>query len=274
MSRSRLLETDGFNQLANGYGGYYLYNIHDIYVGQAIEKYGEYAALEARFLEQLCGPGDVVIEAGANIGAHTVSLARRVGPAGRVLAFEPQRLVFQNLCANVALNSLTNVECHWAAVGSASGFVLAPELDFHQRNNFGGVSLVDARQGRRVPCAVLNDFLELDRLRLVKIDVEGMESHVIQGATQVIAKFKPILYVENDRVDKSEVLMRLIDGLGYRMYWHVSPLYNPQNFYGEEENIYRNISSFNMLCLHRDTPANITGMQEITDFSRHPLRKG
>jgi FkbM family methyltransferase len=273
MSRSRLLDADGFNQLAKGHKGYYLYNIHDIYVGQAIEKYGEYGGLEAQFLEQICGPRDVVIEVGANIGAHTVGLAKRVGPMGYVLAFEPQRLVFQNLCANIALNSLTNVECHWAAVGATQGFVTVPELDFSQRNNFGGLSLVNVRQGRRVPCVTLDDFLGLPRVRLIKIDVEGMESDVITGGKQVIAKFKPFLYVENDRIDKSENLMRLIDGLGYCMYWHTPALFNPHNYYGEAENIYDNIGSFNMFCVHRDIPMVIKDAQEITDFSFHPLRR-
>ena len=273
MSRSRLLEADGFNQLAKGHKGYYLYNIHDIYVGQAIEKYGEYGGLEAQFLEQLCGPGDVVIEVGANIGAHTVGIAKRVGPTGYVLAFEPQRLVFQNLCANIALNSLTNVECHWAAVGTTQGFVTVPELDFNQRNNFGGLSLLNVQQGRRVPCVRLDDFLGLPRVRLIKIDVEGMESNVITGGKQLIAKCKPFLYVENDRVDNSENLMRLIASLGYRMYWHTPALFNPNNYYGEEENIYNGIGSFNMFCVHRDTQMAIRGAQEITDFSFHPLQR-
>src|SRR4051812_46112945 len=151
MSRSRLLDTDGCNQLAKGHKGYYLYNIHDIYVGQAIEKYGEYGGLEAEFLEQLCGPGDVVIEVGANIGAHTVGIAKRVGPTGYVLAFEPQRLVFQNLCANIALNSLTNVGCHWAAVGTTQGFVTVPELAFNHPSTSAGPPLPIPRPGPRSP---------------------------------------------------------------------------------------------------------------------------
>ena len=128
MNRSRLLESDGHNQLAKGRNGYYLYNTNDTYVGRAIEKYGEYGGQEARFLEKLCSAGDIVIEVGANIGAHTVVLAGRVGPSGHVLAFEPQRLAFQTLCANVALNSFTHVDCYWAALGAQRGSIAVPEL--------------------------------------------------------------------------------------------------------------------------------------------------
>src|SRR5438309_9528254 len=174
-----------------------------MYVGRSIAIYSEYAPLEAQFLEQLYGEGDLIIEVGANIGAHTVTLPKRVVPTGGVLAFEPQRLMYQVLCANAALNSLTNVDCYWAAADSTSGSVVVPDLDVHQRNNFGGVSLIDAQHGRRVPSIVLDEFIFLPRLRLVKIDVEGMEDAVIKGAIELIDKFKPFLYVENDRVDSS-----------------------------------------------------------------------
>ena len=64
----------------------------------------------------LIEPGDVVVDVGADIGALTVPLARAVGPAGRVLAFEPQPTVFQNLCANLALNDLLHVQAFNAAL--------------------------------------------------------------------------------------------------------------------------------------------------------------
>src|SRR5258706_13629983 len=96
-SRATLLQNGGFNQLARGRDGYYLYNINDALIGLAIKRYGEYSALESQFLEQLYGPGDIVIEAGANIGAHTVGIAKRVGPEGLVIAFEAERILFQSL---------------------------------------------------------------------------------------------------------------------------------------------------------------------------------
>ena len=272
--RARLLQADGFNQLAAVPAGYWLYNIHDLYIGQAIAKYGEYARLETRFLEPLCHPGDIVIDVGANIGVHTVTFARRVGSEGAVIAFEPQRLVFQALCANVALNSLANVECHQAAIGATRGTVVVPELDFNRAANFGAVSLATNRQGRPVPMLPLDDFAGLPRLRLVKIDIEGMEIEAIEGAKRLIAQFRPLLYVENDRVENSERMLRLIDDLGYDMYWHVTPLFNPDNAYGERDNIYEKLASFNVLGVHRDARANVVGVEKITDFASHPLRPG
>jgi FkbM family methyltransferase len=274
MSRTRLLETGGFNQLVAGRDGYFLYNRNDQYIGRSIEQYGEFSALEMTLFQQICCPGSVVIEVGANIGAHTVGLARLVGPEGRVLAFEPQRLPFQTLCANVALNSLDNVDCFWAAVSSQDGFVNVPDLNPRKEYNFGAVTLLGAQSGQRVPCLTLDQYVALPKVNLVKIDVEGMEADVLRGGEQLLKRFKPILYVENDRLEKSEALNRLIASFDYRMYWHLPPLFNPNNFFANPENSYPEVVSANMLCVHRDSPIRTTGFEEVVDFSLHPvLRK-
>ena len=87
------------------------------------------------------------MEIGANIGSHTVPLAQWAGPEGQVFAFEPQRIVFQTLCANVALNNLVNVYCLQQAVGSESGSIIVPNLDYQVENNFGGLTLGSSTQG-------------------------------------------------------------------------------------------------------------------------------
>ncbi len=227
MTRSRLIQSDGFNQLAATRHGYLLYNRNDVFIGRAIEKYGEYSALEMELFETLCSAGNAVIEVGANIGAHTVGFSRLVGAQGRVLAFE---------------------------------------------GNFGGLSLLGGHEGAAVPCFMLDRFIDLPRVNLLKIDVEGMEADVLKGGAKLINKFKPILYVENDRLDQSEALIRLIASFGYRLFWHLPPLFNPRNFYGEDENLYEDIISCNMLCLHRDADPSPSFLEEIVDFSSHPVR--
>ena len=272
MQRSRLLDTTGFNQLAAGRDGFFLYNRNDTYVGRSIETYGEFSGLEMAMFRAICRPGNAVIEVGANIGAHTVGLARLVGDQGRILAFEPQRLVYMTLCANVALNSLTNVDCYWAAMGEQEGSVVVPSADPTREANFGGIGLGDAIVGPRVSCFTLDRFTNLPRLDFVKIDVEGMEAQVLRGGQQLLQKFKPILYVENDRVESSESLMHLIAGSGYRLFWHLPRLFNPDNYYGVRENIFDNTVSCNVLCVHRDSDFVAPGVEEIVDFSRHPYR--
>ena len=71
----------------------------DLYVGRSLELYGESSEFEGELFAQLCRPGQIVVEVGAHIGSHTIHLAKLVGPAGTVYAFEPQRIIFQIMCA-------------------------------------------------------------------------------------------------------------------------------------------------------------------------------
>ncbi len=243
--------------------GVMLYNIHDMYIGRSLDLYGEWSKGETDLMSQIVVPGMVVVEAGANVGAHTVFLAQAVRPGGFVLAFEPQRVVFQTLCANLAINNITNVDARQLAVGEAPGTVLVPTLDFGQEFNFGGVSLGDYEHGEPVAVVTL-DSLKLPRCDLVKIDVEGMEKAVVDGARETLARFKPLLYVENDRQDKAEDLIRTIDRLGYTMHWHTPPLFTPDNFLGNGVNVFANLRSHNMLCIPKGNQNyNLEGFTRI-----------
>jgi len=66
-------------------------------------------------------------------------------------------------------------------------------------------------------------------------------------------------------------LIRSIMDLDYRLFWHTPPLYNPENFNSNQHNMFGNICSFNMLCIHKSVPLNMIGMTEILDPEYHPL---
>ena len=264
---------NSFNKLIKARHGTLLYNKNDIYIGKSIEKYGEFSYLEAKIFEQICKAGDVVIEVGANIGAHTLYLSKLVGN-GYVFAFEPQRLVFQNLCANLALNSISNVFAYQEAVSNENGTIIIPECDFTKNNNFGGINIENTKNGTTVNRQKLDNFLnKIDRLKLLKIDVEGMEILVIKGAKELIDKFRPIIYVENDRQEHSKELIELLWSLDYKMYWHLPKLYNKSNFFCQEENIFGNIVSVNMFCIHKDLDIKVIDMVEVLDSSFHPMKR-
>lgn len=244
------------NELKTCRYGPMLFNRHDMYIGRSLQLYGEFSQGECEVFRQIVRPGNTVVEVGANIGAHTVPLAQWSGPAGRVIAFEPQRIVFQTLCANVALNSLLNVHCLQQAVGSEAGSIVVPLIDYQSENNFGGLGLGSFTQGERVPLVTI-DSLGLAACDFIKLDIEGMEREALLGARDTIEQFKPVLYVENDREDRSDALIRTISGLGYDMYWHCPPLFNSQNFSGRSENKFGAIFSKNMICFHRSCPHQI-----------------
>ncbi|HTP96296.1 MAG TPA: FkbM family methyltransferase, partial [Burkholderiales bacterium] len=250
-SRTPQPNAASFNELRRCRHGLMLFNVNDQYVGRSLLEYGEFSEYETELFRQLLRPGDCVVEAGANIGAHTLFLAQAVGRAGTVHAFEPQRIVFQTLCANLALNELTNVRAYHAALGEARGTIAVPEPDPRRNTNFGGLSL--GRTGNAGQCAMQTiDELRLTGCRLIKADVEGMEAEVLSGARATVEALRPILYVENDRRDRSARLIGLIRGFGYRMWWHLPPLYHPANFAANSVNVFGNIVSINLLCLPRE----------------------
>lgn len=238
------------NRLKDCRHGRMLFNIHDIYIGRSLDLYGEFSEGECDVFRQMIRAGATVLELGANIGSHTVQLAKLVGPTGRVIAFEPQRVVHQTLCANVALNDLLNVDCRQQAVGEKAGSVVVPPLDYTVDNNFGGLGLGSYTRGVSVPVVAVDD-LELSACHFIKMDIEGMEREAILGSQRTIARFKPILYVENDRDDRSEALIQTLHGLDYAMYWHMPAMFNPQNFFGNTNNVFPGIVSKNMICIHR-----------------------
>ena len=136
-----------------------VFNRHDQFIGKALKVYGEYSEGEYDVFSQVVKPGDTVIEAGANLGAHTLGLAQLAGPNGRVYAFEPQRLMFQTLLGNVALNSLTNIYGFQKALSNAPGKLLVPIPATFLNGHFLHIGSADIYEGflprpvvRAVPC--------------------------------------------------------------------------------------------------------------------------
>jgi len=259
-----ILPADSFNQLALCRDGPMLFNRHDQYVGASLLKYGEFSRGETEAFRQMLKPGMTVVEVGANVGAHTVGLSRLVGPTGVVHAFEPQRIVFQTLCANLALNACANVFAHQAAVGAAEGAIMVPFLPPDRPTNFGGLSLQGAAAGEKVPLRTL-DGLGLTACHFLKLDMEGMEIDGLRGAAETVRRLRPHIYVENDRPAQAGALIALLLSWRYRLYWHKPRLFAPDNFAGDAENIFGNIASFNMLCIPAERGIVVQGLQEITE---------
>lgn len=234
----------------------------DHYVGRSLDLYGEFSQPEADLFAQFLQKGMSVVEVGANIGAHTVSIAQMVGPTGRVYAYEPQRAIFQILCANLALNCLYNVHAYPFAVGARAGTLNVPFLDYTSSNNFGGLALVESETGEIVRVVTL-DSEDIPHLHFLKIDVEGMEAAVLEGAEKLILKHKPIIYMENDQRKKSPALIRKVLDLGYKIWWHLPPLFNPDNFNGVSEDVFPRIVSINLLCVPNEVDVVVKGFNPV-----------
>lgn len=278
--------SDG-NQLAQCRHGRMLYHAKDAVIGRSLAYYGEYFETEVDLFRHYLAAGDVVVDAGANIGSHTLAMARLVGPHGRVLAVEPQRLVFQTLCANMALNDITCVDCHWLALDADDGDLWVPEPDLRGAANHGGVAMSHDAIGQRVDGRALDGLFPYDRLKLLKADVEGMELALILGATETLHRFRPVLYLENDRVDHSPTLLSTLRRLGYDCHWHLPRFHNPDNFNRQTTPLHPcgfteqggdRLGSIgfavNMLCVPTgDAVPDLPGLLAVVGEDEHPYRR-
>ena len=156
-------------------------------------------------LQKLVKPGDVVFDIGANIGAHTLGLARSVGPAGHVFAFEPADFAFTKLQRNLALNPDLETRTHprqilLAAVASEPA---QPEIyaswPLEQNDSVHPKHRGRLATTRNAVVDTLDHVVAregIDRLNLIKIDVDGHELPVLQGGLGMLTKFRPVLVME------------------------------------------------------------------------------
>jgi FkbM family methyltransferase len=214
--------------------GQMLVNRHDINQTNALIKtcraYDHHEIeMISRIFDIIAAPFGVFIDVGANIGTHTLGIARHLGARGRVYSYEPQRLLFQMICGSLALNAVTNVFCMNEAVGAAPGMIAAPQYDYFKPMNFGSVEFgeeqrevlhqvraSDPANADYVRVSTLDD-LDLAEAHVIKIDAEGMELEVLAGAQATLARCGPVLVVEHLKVDRGR-LLEVLTSAGYQTY--------------------------------------------------------
>lgn len=193
---------------------------------------GDYEPHLTRLWRKLAAQGSVAIDVGANVGAHTLTMARAVGPRGRVLAFEPNPLVREVLVRNLALNGITHVNVFDCALGSQHGSLplRVPKRDSEEFSNMGLASLVALETPHdlvTVDIRTLDDVLESEgvaRVDVIKIDVQGYEMETLRGMRECLARHRPAVVFEYDAwawrqalVDPKEAF-ELFRAAGYELF--------------------------------------------------------
>lgn len=173
----------------------------------------EFAMLQA-MASCLC-EGDLVLDVGANIGNHTLYLAAVAGL--KVVAFEPNPELCVPFRKAITLNDLDDrVTLHEVGVGATEGKANFSEI---KPDNLGGQSLVlDDSDVSEVSVINLDSLDIEDKVRAIKIDVEGMELSVLKGAATLISRDKPYLFIEAQTESDFDALHEVVVDLGY-VYW-------------------------------------------------------
>jgi FkbM family methyltransferase len=198
----------------------------DDYVGRAAFCMGDLDGKLTRIIEKIVKPGDCVLDIGANLGIVTLRLAQLVGELGVVHAFEPNPGLSKLLRDSIEQNQLRNVHLHGIAIGSEEGTI---DLVFPRENSGKGtISSARSQAGwTSIPVQVkllsrIAEEFRFDRVRLVKIDVEGFEAEVLQGAESWLAKSPPDAFVfeTNDKRPSGEPdpVLSLLSRYDYSFY--------------------------------------------------------
>jgi FkbM family methyltransferase len=179
----------------------------------AIQEYAQYVR-----------PGSIAVDVGANVGAHTFSLSSMVGPSGKVHAYEPRASILESLRANITLNKAQNVIVHAVGLGKEQGKIPFNEEDGHFNQ---GIGHFDPDSKVFIPITSLDDDLGRieGRISLIKIDVEGYELQVIEGAREVLAKHRPAIVLEYNSPPWS--MADILKSCP----WHAQVFRLPNNFY-------------------------------------------
>jgi FkbM family methyltransferase len=179
---------------------------------------------------QYFGDGVTAIDCGANIGVHTIEWAKHMSGWGQVVAIEAQERIFYALAGNIAINNCLNARALYAAIAAKTGTMRVPTPDYLKPGSFGSLEL-RARQGVEFigqPIdysdragieirTVTIDTLALERIDMIKIDVEGMELEALEGGKESLVRSRPILIVESVKSDKAK-LRSVLEQLGYRLF--------------------------------------------------------
>lgn len=180
---------------------------------------GQYEKRKTNILKRYLKKGMIFVDVGANLGDFSLLAARIVGQTGKVIAFEPDpsNCSFLNRC--VEKNKLKNVEILQEALDNQDGIAnlyLGQVSGWHtlrkgQLKNEQGKIKVKTRR---------LDSISLTRLELMKIDVEGLEFEVLQGAKKQLSKFMPVLLIDLHPLMSANIdgVLEILGDLGYLIY--------------------------------------------------------
>lgn len=171
--------------------GYYLIDILDC-IKANLKAGNPWEAHIENYIKTYARSGSTVIDVGAHIGTHTLTMSRCVGNRGNVVAFEPQPKSFRELFVNMGMNGASNIRFFWGAAGESEKEIEIPPIN---ASNEGATGIGYGDTGKFVKLISI-DSLHLTNVSLIKIDVEGTEDMVLAGARQTILSYKPVLLVE------------------------------------------------------------------------------
>lgn len=228
-------------------------------VGSQIMRRGYYDMPEINLTKEILiqsrkkyGDGVVALDCGANIGVHSVEWGKMMNGWGFVYSFEAQTPIYYALCGSLILNSCFNVRAKNIALGKTNGHIGVPNINYFKNSSFGSVEIkqrentewigqeINYNNTYEIPLCTIDSF-NFERVDFIKIDVEGMEEDVFDGALSTIEKLKPIIFFEHSKSNKNSLEL-ILKNKGYIVQYQGNNALATHN----ESQITINLSDFNL----------------------------
>ncbi len=186
--------------------------------GSSIHRcwFGTYEYAKQKAFKMEIKPGDVIYDLGANVGFYSLLASTLAGPTGQVFSFEPAPDNVKYLRAHIELNAVKNVSVFDAAVGRTAG------LASFDRGTDGFTGRLEGEVGRQgellVRTVALDDLVQAGEIAppdVIKCDIEGGEYDALVGASAILAKYAPIVFLASHGAEVHQSCCELLSSLGY-----------------------------------------------------------
>ncbi len=185
-------------QIINTKNGRFMVFNND-FIGQKLFTDGDWEPHFFKVLKFLVKEGDICIDCGANLGYHTIGMSMAVGNLGFVYAFEPQRIIYQQLCGNIFINDKKNIYAYNLGLSNNNISKRMRPINYSGYNiNIGSIGIAsdsENSKGEEVSTSRLDDFI-FEKVNFIKIDIQGYEEFMLIGADQTLKKFRPFIFIE------------------------------------------------------------------------------
>ena len=248
---------------------------NDEVIGKNLREYGEYQQKEIDLLIGLLNSVNskhkVVWDIGANIGVHTSAFSKH---STFVCSWEANPQNFKLLRMNTQGKLAPNVKVHNVAISNGKkDTIQIQDFDQSKSSNKGELSIVE-KGGVEISARSIDSYMMNYPLpSLIKIDVEGHELEVLQGALVMLKTVKPILYFETADKGSYAEHIKFLKDLDYRMWWFACPNFNKNNYKKNDNNIWGRSVICSILAMHKDVVGlNTVELQEVVDADDHWLK--
>lgn len=175
-----------------GQGLFYLDQVDD-YIKNVLRIHKRWESHLQVLMKKYITSGSCALDIGAHIGIHSIAMSKYVGRYGFVYAFEPNPKIYRELCMNLVLNKCKNVMPLRGALGKEKGIV---QVVSSLQENEGGHFVIKSDTGENQALMLPLDAFQLEGISFIKIDVENMETEVLEGGKETLLSNRPILLIE------------------------------------------------------------------------------